>query len=148
MDEVAVTVSDCVSLAAPVPMPARLTVCAGAFSLMLTLAMLVKVGASLTAFTVTVKGWVTVLFKAWPSLTVTVIVAEPLPVAVIVALVPEPLTVATAALLVAGVHAGLWAIERGGLEDLEARHSGEVRKRSICRARSSPRAARSLSPPR
>ncbi len=72
------TVSVWVSFAAPAPMPLKFTVWADAFSLMLTLLNPFSVGASFTALTVTVNVRVTVLFAACPSLTVTVIVAQPL----------------------------------------------------------------------
>ena len=76
--EEAVTVRVWDSLAAPEPMPARLTVCWPAFSLMVTLASAFSVGAWLTGLTVTVKVRETTLLLAPPSLTVTVMVAEPL----------------------------------------------------------------------
>ncbi len=75
--EEAVTVSVCDSLVAPELMPARLTVCRPAFSLMVRLASELSVGAWLTGLTVTVKVRETTLLLAPPSLTVTVIVAEP-----------------------------------------------------------------------
>ena len=75
--EEAVTVSVWDSLAAPEPMPERLTVCRPAFSLMVRLASALSVGAWLTGLTVTVKVREMMLLLAPPSLTVTVIVAEP-----------------------------------------------------------------------
>ena len=75
--EVAVTVRVWDSLAAPEPMPERLTVWRPAFSLMVRLASVASVGAWLTGLTVTVKVRETTLLLAPPSLTVTVIVAEP-----------------------------------------------------------------------
>src|SRR5262249_60723012 len=58
-------------------MPVRLTVCSPSFSLMVRLAIVSKVGAWLTALTVTTKARLMVLLVAWPSLTVTVIVTLP-----------------------------------------------------------------------
>ena len=58
-------------------MPERLTVCRPAFSLMVTLASVLSVGAWLTGLTVTVKVRETTLLLVPPSLTVTVMVAEP-----------------------------------------------------------------------
>src|SRR5688572_14935565 len=58
-------------------MPARLTACWLASSLIERLLNAVSVGASLVAVTVTVKVRVTVLFWLWPSFTVTVTVAVP-----------------------------------------------------------------------
>ena len=75
--EEAVTVSVWDSLAAPELMPERLTVCRPAFSLRVTLASVFSVGAWLTGLTVTVKVRETTLLLAPPSLTVTVMVAEP-----------------------------------------------------------------------
>ena len=57
-------VSVCVSLAAPVPMPVKLTVCTPVSSLIVTLLMAASAGTSFTAFTVTVKVRITVLFAA------------------------------------------------------------------------------------
>src|SRR5690242_6857402 len=79
--EEAVIVRVWLSLAAPEPIPARLTVCKPAFSLMDRLAMVLRVGAWFTELTVTVKDWVTILLLAPPSLTVTVMVAVPLALA-------------------------------------------------------------------
>src|SRR5689334_2835189 len=81
--EVAVTTSGCpFSLAGPAVMPDRFTVegLAGS-SLMVTLLMLLSVGGSLTALTVTRKLRLMVLLSPWPSLTVTVTVAVPLALA-------------------------------------------------------------------
>ena len=64
-------------MAAPELMPERLTVCNGAFSLRLRLARALSVGAWLTGLTVTVKVRETMLLLAPPSLTLTVMVAEP-----------------------------------------------------------------------
>jgi len=75
--EEAVTASVWFSLAAPEDMPARLTVWRPAFSLMVTLASALSVGGWLTGFTVTRKVRETMLLLVPPSLTVTVIVAEP-----------------------------------------------------------------------
>ena len=75
--EDAVTVSVWFSLVAPEVIPERFTTCAGAFSLMVTLAKVLSVGAWLTGLTVTVKLRENTLLLAPPSLTVTVIVAEP-----------------------------------------------------------------------
>ena len=75
------TVRICVSFAAPVPMPARLTLWSPASSARVKLFNAPSVGTSFTAFTVTVKVRLTVLLSAWPSLTVTVIVATPLALA-------------------------------------------------------------------
>ena len=58
-------------------MPARLTVWRPAFSLMVTLASAFSVGAWLTGLTVTVNVRETTLLLVLPSLTVTVMVAEP-----------------------------------------------------------------------
>ena len=73
----AVTVSVWTSLVAPEVMPERLTVCRPAFSLMVRLASALSVGGWLTGLTVTVKVRETMLLLAPPSLTVTVMVAEP-----------------------------------------------------------------------
>ena len=54
-EEVTVSVSDCVSFVAPVPIPVRLTVCAEAFSAIVRLPGVFNVGASFTGFTVTVN---------------------------------------------------------------------------------------------
>ena len=75
--EEVVTASVWTSLAAPELIPDRLTVCKLAFSLRVTLASALSVGAWLTGLTVTVKVRETTLLLAPPSLTVTVIVAEP-----------------------------------------------------------------------
>ena len=75
--EVAVTVRVWTSLLAPEEMPERLTVCAPAFSLRVRLPIASSVGGWLTGLTVTVKARLTMLLLAPPSLTVTVIVAEP-----------------------------------------------------------------------
>ena len=75
--EEAVTVRVCDSLGAPDPMPARLTVWRPAFSLMVRLASVVNVGAWFTGLTTTVKVREVMLLLVPPSLTVTVIVAEP-----------------------------------------------------------------------
>ena len=77
--EEAVTVRVWDSLVAPELMPERLTVCRPAFSLMVTLASALSVGGWLTGLTVTVKVWETMLLLVPPSLTVTVMVAEPKP---------------------------------------------------------------------
>ena len=78
LDE-AVTVSVWDSLVAPEVIPERLTVWRLAFSLMVTLASALSVGGWLTGLTVTVKVRETTLLLAPPSLTVTVMVAEPKP---------------------------------------------------------------------
>ena len=75
--EEAVTVRVWASLAAPEEMPERLTVWSPAFSLRVTSVRVLSVGAWLTPLTVTVKVRETMLLLAPPSLTVTVIVAEP-----------------------------------------------------------------------
>ena len=75
--ELAVTVRVCDSLGAPELMPERFTVCKGAFSLRVRLARALSVGGWLTGLTVTVKDWEMMLLLVAPSLTVTVIVAEP-----------------------------------------------------------------------
>ena len=75
--EEAVTVSVWFSLVAPELMPDRLTVWRPTFSLTVTLASALSVGAWLTGLTVIVKARETMLLLAPPSLTVTVIVAEP-----------------------------------------------------------------------
>ena len=62
-------------------MPARLTSCAPAFSLIVRLFNGFNVGGWLTGLTATVKDWETTLLLAPPSLTVTVTVAEPLALA-------------------------------------------------------------------
>ena len=79
--EVAVTVRVWFSLTLPEEMPVRLTDCAPAFSLVLELPIGFNVGCWLTALTVTVKDWETTLLLAPPSLTVTVMMAEPLALA-------------------------------------------------------------------
>ena len=76
--EEAVTVSVWDSLVAPALMPERLTVCRLAFSLTMTSASVSSVGTWLTGLTVTVKVCDVMLLLAPPSLTVTVMVAEPL----------------------------------------------------------------------
>ena len=58
-------------------MPERLTVWRPAFSLMLRLASALSVGVWLTGLTVTVKERETTLLLVPPSLTVTVMVADP-----------------------------------------------------------------------
>ena len=68
-------------MVAPEEIPERLTVWVAASSLIVRLAILFNVGGLLKRFTVTVKVRVTVLFKDCPSLTVTVIVAEPVELA-------------------------------------------------------------------
>ena len=73
----AVTVSVSASLAAPEEMPERLTVWAEAFSLRVTFAKALSVGAWFTGLTVTVKVRETTLLLVPPSLTVTVTVAAP-----------------------------------------------------------------------
>src|SRR3974390_3042484 len=78
LPEVAVTVRTWFSLVAPEEMPVKLTVWRPAFSLRIRLLMGFNVGGWLTGTTVTVKDWVTMLLLAPPSLTVTVIRAEPL----------------------------------------------------------------------
>ena len=75
--EEVVTVRVWTSLAAPEEMPDRLTVWSPAFSLTVTLASAFSVGAWLTGLTITVKERETTLLLVPPSLTVTVIVAEP-----------------------------------------------------------------------
>ena len=77
MLEEVVTVSVWTSLAAPEEMPDRLTVWSPAFSLRVTLASVFSVGAWLTGLTMTLKERETTLLLVPPSLTVTVIVAEP-----------------------------------------------------------------------
>src|ERR1035438_140530 len=79
--DVAVTVSDWDSLAAPELMPERFTDCNPAFSLMAMLASALSVGGWLTGLTVTVKDRETMLLLVPPSLTETVIVEEPKPLA-------------------------------------------------------------------
>ena len=76
--ETAVTVSAWDWLAAPELIPVRFTVCSPAFSLIVRLEIAFNVGGWLTALTVTVNVCVTMLLLAPPSLTVTVMVAEPL----------------------------------------------------------------------
>src|SRR5436189_1301407 len=66
------------SLAGPALMPVSATVCAGASSLSVTGFGASKVGASLTALIVTGKERVAELFVPWPSLTVTLMVTDPL----------------------------------------------------------------------
>src|SRR5690348_12013527 len=80
-NDAAVTVKVWVSLGAPELMPERLTVCAAAFSLTVKSARVFRVGGWFTGLMVTVKERVTILLLAPPSLTVTVIVAEPLALA-------------------------------------------------------------------
>src|SRR5436853_453327 len=76
--EVADTVNGCpLSLAGPALMPVSVTVCRGASSLNVIGFGVSSVGRSLTGVTETVKVRVAVLFTAWPSLTITVTVAEP-----------------------------------------------------------------------
>ena len=77
MLELAVTERVWDSFAAPELMPERLTVCSGAFSLRFRLASALSVGAWLTGLTVTVKVRETMLLLVPPSLTLTVMVAEP-----------------------------------------------------------------------
>src|SRR5882724_1358390 len=76
--ERAVTVSVWFSLAAPAVMLARLTICGPAFSSRVKLPMGFNVGCWLTGLTVTLNVWETRLLLAAPSLTVTVMVAEPM----------------------------------------------------------------------
>ena len=66
---------------APDETPDRLTVWTPAFSATVTLPRALSVGASFTGLTVTVKLRVKVLLAAWPSFTVTVMVALPVPFA-------------------------------------------------------------------
>src|SRR5213593_3873176 len=75
--DVAVTVRNSGSLAAPEVIPLRLTVWVGASSLMVTLPMAFNVGASLTGATVTMNVWRTMLLLGCPSFTVTVTIAVP-----------------------------------------------------------------------
>ena len=75
--EAAVTVNVWASLVAPEVMPERLTVWRPALSLIVRLASALSVGGWLTGLTVTVKARETMLLLVPPSLTVTVIVAEP-----------------------------------------------------------------------
>ena len=77
--EVAVTERVWDSLGAPEPMPARLTVWAGLFWLRVRLLSGLSVGSWLTGLTVTVKERETMLLVVPPSLTVTVMVADPEP---------------------------------------------------------------------
>src|ERR1019366_813405 len=72
-----VTVIVWASLAAPEEIPDRLTVWSPAFSLRVTSVRVLSVGAWLTGLTMTVKERETTLLLVPPSLTVTVIVAEP-----------------------------------------------------------------------
>ena len=76
--DVAVTERVWFSLVAPEDMPLRFTVLAAEFSSTVMLLRAARVGGSLTGFTVTVKVRETTLFEVPPSLTVTVIIAEPL----------------------------------------------------------------------
>ena len=76
LDE-AVTESVCDSLAAPEPMPERLTVWSVPFSLIETFAREFNVGGWFTGLTVTLNVRVTVALAVPPSFTVTVIVAVP-----------------------------------------------------------------------
>ena len=76
-DELAVTVSVWDSLALPLVMPVRPTVCAPESSFATTLLIAAIVGASFAPMTVTVNVRVTKLLTDWLSLTVTVIVAVP-----------------------------------------------------------------------
>ena len=75
--EEAVTVSVWDSLVAPEVIPDRLTVCWPAFLLMVRSANVFSVGAWLTGLTVTVNVREKTLLLAPPSLTVTVMTAEP-----------------------------------------------------------------------
>jgi len=75
--EEAVTASVWASLLAPEVMPVRLTVWRPAFPLRVKLASGSSVGGWLTGLTVTVNARETTLLLVPPSLTVTVIVAEP-----------------------------------------------------------------------
>ena len=75
--EEAVTVRVWDSLVAPEEMPVRLTVWRLAFSLIVRLDNAVSVGVWFTGLTVTVKLREMILLLVPPSLTVTVIVAEP-----------------------------------------------------------------------
>ena len=77
LPEEAVMVRVWFSLAAPEVMPERLMVCWAAPSLMARSASVPSVGTWLTGLTVTVKVREITLLLAPPSLTVTVIVAEP-----------------------------------------------------------------------
>ena len=77
MLEEAVTGSVWFSLVAPEVMPEKLTVWRPAFSLRVRLVSALSVGDWLTGLTVTVKELETMLLLAPPSLTVTVMVAEP-----------------------------------------------------------------------
>ena len=76
--ELAVTVRVWVWLVAPELMPERPTVWAGAFSLRDRLGKALRVGAWLTGLTMTRNERETMLLLAPPSLTVTVMVAEPM----------------------------------------------------------------------
>src|SRR5438045_614706 len=75
--ELAVTVRESASLAAPDVMPLKLTVCWAASSLRLRLAMGFKVGASFTGLIVTVKTRTVTLLLGCPSFTRAVIVTVP-----------------------------------------------------------------------
>src|SRR5262245_16325074 len=76
--ELAVIVRFWISSGGPALMPERLTVCIVAFSVMDKLPIAFSVGGSFTGLTVTVKLRLIVLLVAWPSFTVTVMVAVPL----------------------------------------------------------------------
>jgi len=75
--ELAVTLSVWISLLAPELIPLKFTVCCPAPSFTVTLLIESRVGVWFTPLTVTVKLWVTTLLLTPPSLTVTVIVADP-----------------------------------------------------------------------
>ena len=81
MLEVAVTVGVCAAFVMTGLIPLRETVCAVAFSLIVTLLNVLSVGAWFTALTVTVNVRLRVLFVVPPSFTVTVMVAVPNPYA-------------------------------------------------------------------
>src|SRR2546429_20804 len=80
--EVAVTVRIWASLVAPEEIPDRFTVWAAAFSSIVIFFKAFGVGVGFTAFPVPVYAHEMVLFAVPPSLTVTVMVAEPNPKAV------------------------------------------------------------------
>src|SRR5438093_7755560 len=79
--EAVVTVSAWLSFAGPALIPDKLTVCDPESWLMVMFASEFRVGGSLTGLTVTVKERLNVLLTAWPSFTVTVMVAVPLALA-------------------------------------------------------------------